>query len=141
PVRCRSWLKSGAAAPSLPVFHQRGAGELSCRGQSHQSADPGKVASTTGHRVLDQIVNVIERNLIDWLLYFERAGRRIWLYRHNRRLDRRALLLDTGNLLDQDGDLFAKIEVLAHPIPDLLERVRGDFNIAAERIGLRRRVP
>src|SRR6516162_10794295 len=83
---------------------------------------------------------MVEGNLIDWFLDFERPWRRILFHRHDRCFDWRALLLHAGYLLDDDRDLFREVEVLPHPVANLFERVGRDFDIAPKRIGIGRRV-
>ena len=79
--------------------------------------------SAAGHRVLDQVVDVVESDLVDRLLYFERAWRCVLYHRHDRGLDRRAPILHAGYFFDDDRYLFRKVEVLPHPVANLLEGV------------------
>src|SRR5262249_13409878 len=83
---------------------------------------------------------MIEGNLVDWFLDLERARRRILFHRHDRCFDWRALVLHGGSLLDDDRDLFWEVEVLPHPVTNLLERVGRDFDVAPKRVGIGRRV-
>src|SRR6478752_2878689 len=75
---------------------------------------------------------MIECDLVDWFLDFERPRRCILLHRHDGCLNWRALLLNAGYLLDDDRYLFREVEVLPHPVANLFERVRGDVDVAPE---------
>src|SRR5262249_55088193 len=52
----------------------------------------------------------------------------------------RALIFHAGNLLDDDRDVLREVEVLPHPVANLLERIGRDFDVTSERIGVGRRV-
>src|SRR5262245_21883816 len=97
-------------------------------------SSPLSPGSAAGHRVFDQIVDVVESDLVDRLLHLERAWRRIFLDHHDRRFDRRTGLLDARDLLDDDWNVFGQDEVLPHPVSNLLQGVRRDLDIAAERV-------
>src|SRR5947209_260654 len=83
---------------------------------------------------------MIECNLINWFLDFERPRRCILLHRHDGCLNWRALILHARYLLDDDRDLFREVEVLSHPVANLFERVGRDFDVAPKRVGIGRRV-
>jgi hypothetical protein len=62
--------------------------------------------STAGRRVFDQIVDVVERDVVDRALDLEHPGRCVSHHGHDRGLDRRAAFIDAGNFLDGDRDVF-----------------------------------
>src|SRR5689334_7956487 len=82
---------------------------------------PAELAA--GHRILDQVINVVEGYFVDRLLDFEGAGRRISFHCHDRGFDRRTLVFDAGYFLDDDRNILRKIEILPHPVADLIKRV------------------
>src|SRR5262249_18326008 len=100
----------------------------------------GCSSSAARHWIFNQVVNMIEGNLVDWFLDLERPRRGILFHRHDRCLNWRALVLHAGDLLDDDRDLFREVEVLPHPVANLLERVGRDFDVGPKRIGIGRRV-
>src|SRR5262245_37963876 len=81
---------------------------------------------------------MVEGDLVDRFLYFECPRRRVLFQRHDRGLDRRALLFHAGNFLDDDRYVFREVEVLPHPVANLLEGVRRDFDVAPEWIAVGR---
>src|SRR5262245_53315344 len=83
---------------------------------------------------------MVERDLVDRFLYFECPRRRILFHRHDRGLDRRALLLYARDFLDDDRHVFREVEVLAHPVANLLEGVGRDFDVAPEWIAVSGRI-
>src|SRR5262245_31790865 len=83
---------------------------------------------------------MVERDLVDRFLYFECPRRRILFQRHDRGLDRRALLFHARYFLDDDRYVFRKVEVLPHPVANLLEGVGRDFDIAPEWIAVGGRI-
>src|SRR5262245_51603507 len=83
---------------------------------------------------------MVERDLVDRFLYFECPRRRILFHRHDRGLDRRALLLYARDFLDDDRHVFREIEVLTHPVANLLEGVGRNFDVASEWIAVGSRI-
>src|SRR6516225_9041068 len=96
--------------------------------------------SAAGHRIFDQVVDMIEGNFSDRFLHLENPRRYILLHRHDRCFNWRTLLLHAGYFLDDDRDLFREVEVLPHPVANLFERIGRDFDVAPKRVGIGRRV-
>ena len=89
---------------------------------------------TTGQRILDQVIDVVEGHFMNPREDLEHAGRFIFEKYHEGSFDGWTACFDAGNFLDDDGSIGRKFQDRLNPITDLVKDETRDIHFATERI-------